>query len=128
MSDDSSRVARCELELRRTLGGLASVARSQPYYLDVTHPAANKAMVVRQLSHRLGIPLGEIAAVGDMPNDVLMFGLAGLSIAMGNACVEVQRCARRVTTSNEEEGFANAVDWYVLGEDHAVSRPDANPP
>jgi hydroxymethylpyrimidine pyrophosphatase-like HAD family hydrolase len=48
----------------------------------------------------------------------LMFGLGGLSIAMGNASLDVQRAARRVTTSNEEEGFANAVAWFVLGDDH----------
>jgi hydroxymethylpyrimidine pyrophosphatase-like HAD family hydrolase len=34
---------------------------------------------------------------------------------MGNASPEVQRCARHVTTSNDDEGFANAVDWFVLG-------------
>ncbi|MFC8256948.1 HAD family hydrolase [Streptomyces sp. NPDC057291] len=38
----------------------------------------------------------------------------GLSIAMGNASHEVQRAARRVTASNEEEGFANAVEQFIL--------------
>ena len=84
----------------------------------VTHPDANKGMVVRNLSRMLDVPLAEIATIGDMPNDVLMFGLGGLSIAMGNASLDVQRAARRVTTSNEEEGFANAVAWFVLGDDH----------
>ncbi len=49
-----------------------------------------------------------------MSNDVLMFAHSGLSIAMGNASHEVQRAARRVTTSNEEEGFANAVEQFIL--------------
>ncbi len=49
-----------------------------------------------------------------MPNDVLMFAHSGLSIAMGNAGPEVQRAARRVTSSNEEEGFATAVERFVL--------------
>jgi hydroxymethylpyrimidine pyrophosphatase-like HAD family hydrolase len=49
-----------------------------------------------------------------MPNDVLMFAHSGLSIAMGNAGPEVQRAARRVTASNEEEGFAKAVERFVL--------------
>jgi hydroxymethylpyrimidine pyrophosphatase-like HAD family hydrolase len=49
-----------------------------------------------------------------MPNDVLMFAHSGLSIAMGNASPEVKRCARRVTTSNSEEGFADAVDKFIL--------------
>ena len=41
-----------------------------------------------------------------MPNDVLMFGVGGMSIAMGNASAEVQRCARYVTKSNEDEAAA----------------------
>ncbi len=114
VSNDHDLVARCEAELREHIGQDASVARSQPYYLDVTHPDANKATVVRDLARRLDISPEHIAVIGDMPTDVLMFGLAGVSIAMGNASPEVQRCARYVTTSNEQEGFANAVERFVL--------------
>jgi Cof subfamily protein (haloacid dehalogenase superfamily)/beta-phosphoglucomutase family hydrolase len=115
VSDDRERVAACEAELRRRVGAHASAARSQPYYLDVTHPDANKGMVVRQASRHLGIPLEQIATLGDMPNDVLMFAVGGTSIAMGNASAEVQRAARHVTTANDDEGFANAITRFVLG-------------
>ncbi len=91
-----------------------SAARSQPYYADITHPDANKGRVVDYLSEHSGIPPGQIATIGDMPNDVLMFARSGLSIAMGNASPEVQRAARQVTTSNEDEGFANAVARFIL--------------
>ena len=100
--------------MRARIGSDASAARSQPYYLDVTHLDANKGSVLRDLARRLGIPPSSIAAIGDMPTDVLMFGVAGVSIAMGNASLEVKRCARFVTTSNEDEGFARAVERYVL--------------
>ena len=66
-------------------GDHVSAAQSQPYYLDVTHPDANKGGVVRYLSARYEHPAAEIATIGDMPNDVLMFAHSGLSIAMGNA-------------------------------------------
>jgi hypothetical protein len=115
VSDDQLRVARCEGELRRRIGAYASAARSQPYYLDVTHPDANKGVVVRTLARLIGVALEHVAAIGDMPNDVLMFGVAGTSIAMGNASPDVQRTARHVTTSNEEDGFARAVEMFVLG-------------
>ena len=115
VSDDLALVARCEVELRQRIGATASAARSQPYYLDVTHPEANKGVVVRRLSTMLEVPLEQIATIGDMPNDVLMFDVGGTSIAMGNASADVQRCARHVTTSNDDEGFANAVDWFILG-------------
>ncbi len=114
VSDDGPLVARCEAELRRRLGARASAARSQPYYLDVTHPDANKGMVVRFEARFLGVPLAQIATIGDMPNDVLMFGVGGTSIAMGNASPEVQHAARYVTTSNTEDGFAHAIDRFIL--------------
>jgi Cof subfamily protein (haloacid dehalogenase superfamily) len=114
VSDDLDAVAKCEAAARHEFGDHVSAARSQPYYLDVTHPEANKGGVVRRLSKDMGIPAAQIATVGDMPNDVLMFGLSGLSIAMGNASAEVQRAARRVTASNEEDGFALAVEKFVL--------------
>ena len=57
--------------------------------------------------------LDAIATIGDMPNDVLMFAHSGLGIVMGNASPEVQRAARRITTSKAEEGFATAVDRFI---------------
>ncbi len=114
VSDDHDLVARVEAEARERFGDHVSAARSQPYYLDVTHPRANKGSVVRSLTERYGIPAEEIATLGDMPNDVLMFAHSGLGIAMGNADPEVQRAARRVTTSNDDDGFARAVDRFIL--------------
>jgi Cof subfamily protein (haloacid dehalogenase superfamily) len=114
VSDDLDAVAHCEADTRREFGEHVSASRSQNYYLDVTHPRANKGAVVRRLSELLTVPTDEIATIGDMPNDVLMFALSGLSIAMGNASPDVQRAARRVTTSNADEGFANAVERFIL--------------
>lgn len=114
VSDDHDRVASATMAAHDAFGDHVSAARSQPYYLDVTHPEANKGGVVTYLSKQLKIPGSAIATIGDMPNDVLMFAHSGLSIAMGNADREVQRAARRVTTSNDAEGFANAVERFIL--------------
>jgi hydroxymethylpyrimidine pyrophosphatase-like HAD family hydrolase len=43
-----------------------------------------------------------------------MFEKSGLSIAMGNASPEVQAQANFVTASNQEEGFAMAVERFIL--------------
>jgi Cof subfamily protein (haloacid dehalogenase superfamily) len=115
VSDDFDAVERASRAARERFGDEVSASRSQPYYLDVTHPEANKGAVVRWLSRRYEIPTAQIATIGDMPNDVLMFAHSGLSIAMGNADREVQRAARRVTDSNERDGFASAVERWVLG-------------
>ena len=114
VSDDLDAVARASEAAHDKFGDHVAAARSQPYYLDVTHPDANKGAVAQYLSRKFSIPTESIATIGDMPNDVLMFAHSGLSIAMGNASLEVQRAARRVTTSNVDEGFATAVDRYIL--------------
>jgi Cof subfamily protein (haloacid dehalogenase superfamily) len=114
VSDDRELVARCEQDAQAVLGGDASAARSQPYYLDVTHPDANKGTVVATLAKLLAIPANEIATIGDMPNDVLMFRKSGLSIAMGNASPEVQAQANYATDSYNDEGFAKAMERFVL--------------
>ena len=82
--------------------------------LDVTHPLANKGQVVTTLSALLQIPSTQIATIGDMPNDMLMFAQSRISIAMGNARPEVQRAARFVTKTNTEDGFALAMERFVL--------------
>ena len=129
VSDDLRGVARCEKALQERFAGSIqcarsspgrrtrpsiSAARSQPYYLDVTHPDANKGKVVEELSRMLAIPAQEIATMGDMPNDVAMFLKAGVSIAMGQASAEVQGAATYVTGSSEEEGFASAIERFIL--------------
>jgi len=116
VSDDYEAVARCEKDVQQACGAHVSAARSQPYYLDVTHPNANKGEVVTIASELLKISPDEIATIGDMPNDVLMFRKSGVSIAMGNANSEVQKSATFVTASNEEEGFAKAVEEFILPE------------
>jgi Cof subfamily protein (haloacid dehalogenase superfamily) len=120
ISDDLEAVARCESETQKAFAQQVSAARSQSYYLDVTHPSANKGAVVTWMSSFLHISAEHIATMGDQPNDVLMFAKSGLSIAMANASHEVQQDATHVTTSNEAEGFANAVERFIL--------PTANTP
>jgi Cof subfamily protein (haloacid dehalogenase superfamily) len=114
VSDDLEAVAKCEKKVREELGNHVSAARSQPYYLDVTHPAANKGSVVDLLAAIYLLSKSSIATIGDMPNDVLMFNNSGMSIAMGNASKEVQAEANFVTDSNEEEGFAHAIEKFIL--------------
>jgi Cof subfamily protein (haloacid dehalogenase superfamily) len=114
VSDDLDKVAACEKLAQQKLGDRASAARSQPYYLDVTNPEANKGGVVLMLAKLRNIRPEEIATIGDMPNDVLMFKKSGLSIAMGNSSDEVKSQASEVTDSNQDEGFAKAVRKFIL--------------
>lgn len=114
ISDDLDRVAAGVKAVGTVLGDKASATRSQPYYLDVTHPKANKGTVVAILSSLLDVPPAQIATIGDMSNDVLMFKKSGLSIAMGNASDEVKGEATAVTDSNENDGFVKAIRNFIL--------------
>jgi Cof subfamily protein (haloacid dehalogenase superfamily) len=114
VSDDFALLARCEGAIQGLLARDASVVRSQPYYLDITHPLANKGEAVRTLTAQLDIPAAEIATIGDGGNDIAMFAESGFSIAMGNASPEVKARAQCVTGSNEEDGFAAAMDRFIL--------------
>ncbi|GBR08988.1 Cof-type HAD-IIB family hydrolase [Acetobacter oeni] len=116
VSDDQDAMKRLEAETRKALGNSAFAALSQPYYLDVTHRDANKGGVVRTLSRLLDIPASQIATLGDQPNDVPMFEVSGLSVAMGQANDTVKAKASHVTESCEDEGFAIAIERYVLGD------------
>ena len=114
VSDDHDAVEQATTAVHDKFGDHVTAAQSQPYYLDVTHPKANKGEVAQYLAAKYRIEPEDIATIGDQPNDVLMFAHSGLSIAMGQSSPEVKRAARRVTTSNEEEGFANAVYKFIL--------------
>jgi Cof subfamily protein (haloacid dehalogenase superfamily) len=114
VSDDTDAVTKAAMAVHDRFGDHVTAAASQPYYLDVTHPMANKGAVVKYLRDQYQIDEADIATIGDQANDVLMFAHSGLSIAMGNATPEVKRAARRVTTSNKDEGFANAVHRFIV--------------
>src|SRR6266852_558550 len=119
VSEDFDLLTKLEQDARAILAGEATVARSQPYYVDFTHPFANKGAALTELAKLLAIPAAEIAVIGDGDNDVAMFERSGLSIAMGNASPQVQQAADFVTDTNREEGFANAVERFILGGDRS---------
>lgn len=115
VSDDHEALARAEREMPGLGCKSISATRSSEYYLDVTMAKANKGAVVEVLSEALNIPAAEITTIGDMITDTLMFRKSGVSIAMGNAFDDVKAQATFVTKSNSQDGFAFAMDTYVLG-------------
>ncbi|WP_246495016.1 Cof-type HAD-IIB family hydrolase [Ameyamaea chiangmaiensis] len=113
-STDYPLLERMEIEIGAMLEGQASVHRSSDYYLDITHPDANKGYAACALAARLGLDISEVACIGDMSNDIPMLKVAGLAIAMGNAPETVKSHAHFVTASNEHNGWARAMEQIVL--------------
>jgi len=115
VSDNHDAVAKAEADLAKNGNPTISGTRSSPYYLDVTDARANKGEVVLRISEMLQVPTEQIATIGDMTTDTFMFRKSGVSIAMGNAFDDVKAQAKFVTKTNEENGFAYAMDNFVLG-------------
>ena len=115
-SHDHPHLARCETALQAKLGTSASATRSQSYYLDVTHPDALKGNGLAGLARLLGLETAAVMSLGDAPNDVTMLQRAGFSVAMGNASDAVKAQATAVTDDCDSEGFAKAIERYVLAD------------
>lgn len=114
VSDDHDAVARGSAAAHERFGDHVAAAASQPYYLDVTHPEADKGHAVRVLCQVIGVTPEATAVIGDQANDIAMFDVAGLAVAMGQASAEVKASAALVTDANTADGFAHAVDRFIL--------------
>ena len=114
VSEDHERLRQCEIEMQAALGEGAAASRSQPYYLDITHPQANKGNSVRSMAALMDVPIAEVAVIGDNYNDLAMFAQSDFAIAMGNAPDDVKKKARFVTGTNDADGLAEAIHTYIL--------------
>lgn len=114
VSSDHEMLAGLEADVATALGDGAEVARSQPYYLDVTAPTANKGDGIAALAATLDVPLCDVAVIGDQYNDLPMFRRAGLSIAMGQGPEDVRKAAMHVTRGNDADGVAQAIETILL--------------
>jgi Cof subfamily protein (haloacid dehalogenase superfamily) len=119
-SPDPDLLKRAGDALSPRLSSDARASLSQTYYLDVTHAKANKGSALRAIAAYEGLTLDQMAAIGDMSNDLAMLEIAGFAIAMGNAPDTVKAAVDAVTDSNRDDGFAKAVTNFVLPRAAAV--------
>ena len=110
VSDDFARLAAIERRRARVSRRVPRWYARRPIISIALRPGIDKGLAVRELAETIGVPLNEIVTLGDMENDVPMFRQAGFSIAMGNASDAVKGEARETTLSNDEDGFAAAVE------------------
>jgi Cof subfamily protein (haloacid dehalogenase superfamily) len=116
---DQERLLEMEKDLKHIYGSSLHITRSKPYYLEIMNPRANKALALKTLAEHFGIQQREVMALGDSYNDMEMIKWAGLGVAMGNAPAEVKRVADFVTASNDEDGVAQALQYWILGKEQS---------
>ena len=83
---------------------------------DISKAGCTKKSGVYKLAKKLNIKQEEIIVIGDGGNDLPMFDVAGLKIAMANAEDYIKEKADFVTTSNNESGVANAIKKVIFDE------------
>ena len=87
---------------------------SMPFNIEVNAPAATKGQCLMSLCRILGVEPKDSMALGDGTNDLDMLELSGIGVAMANAAPPLLKAADYVTLSNNEAGFARAVERFVL--------------
>ena len=123
VSDKEKALIGLEQHCEKRLAGTLDAFRSEPYFLEVVPCGVNKANTLGALLEHLGVTREEVIAVGDGVYDVTMLQLAGMGVAMGHSQDSVKVCADYVTTSNEEDGVALAVEKLILAEVRAAEVP-----
>ena len=75
---------------------------------EINERDTTKGSAIELLLAHLGIDAADAVAVGDSWNDIEMFEVCGVAVAMGNAHPELKALADFVTTDVLDDGIANA--------------------
>ncbi|WP_194410292.1 Cof-type HAD-IIB family hydrolase [Microbacterium cremeum] len=76
---------------------------------EISERDTTKGSAIELLLAHLGLDAADAVAVGDSWNDVEMFQVCGVSVAMGNAHAELKELADLTTTDVLDDGVANAL-------------------
>jgi hydroxymethylpyrimidine pyrophosphatase-like HAD family hydrolase len=82
--------------------------------VQVTDIGSNKYHAIEALRSLLHSNKMETLAIGDSHNDIPLFMNAGIRVAMGNAVDELKQRADHVVGTIEADGFAEAMQKFVL--------------
>ena len=94
--------------------GTLSVSTSMPCNIEINDAHANKGEAIASLTAYLGLPMAATMAIGDGLNDRSMIKMAGIGVAMANACPEILALADEVTASCDEDGAALAIERHCV--------------
>ena len=80
------------------------------FYTEISSKNTDKWYALEYLMKKLKIKKEEIVTIGDNMNDKKMIEEAGLGIVMGQSSPLIKEIANEITTTNEEDGVAIALD------------------
>ena len=102
-----------EMALREKYEGIASVYRSEAFFIEVMPENVDKASSLDRMLESLGMTRENAICCGDGFNDISMIKYAGLGVAMGNAKPEVKAAADYVTATNDEDGLVEVMNKFI---------------
>ncbi|MDD3902594.1 MAG: Cof-type HAD-IIB family hydrolase [Sphaerochaeta sp.] len=111
---DPLRLQVAQKELQTALGNLADVSFSEPYFMEITAKGVQKASSLDVLLELLKTSREHLMVIGDGLNDIPMLDIASMAVVMDNASEDVKAHAKDITTSNDEEGVALAIEKHIL--------------
>ncbi len=111
---DTGVLSSLRAELTERFAGQLEVSSSWATNIEIGKAGISKGYAVGRLAEIFRIPREEVMTLGDHDNDVSMLRYAGYSVAMGNACEAAKAAARYETDTNGDEGFAKALERFVL--------------
>jgi Cof subfamily protein (haloacid dehalogenase superfamily) len=111
---EPSLLAKARQDLLPLVGEKADLGFSDPFFMEITAKGVQKASSLHVLLGLLNRRAEELMVIGDGLNDVPMFSIAGLAVAMANASDEVKSHAHALTASNDEDGVAKAIEEHIL--------------
>lgn len=90
-----------------------NVVRSSDIFLEFLNKNNDKGLALKWLADYLNINIKDTMAIGDASNDLGMIKMAGVGVAMQNACEQIKNAATYVTASCEDSGVGKAIDHFL---------------
>ncbi len=113
MTAPPEKAERLERELQEKLGNVASIYRSEPYFIEIMPQNVTKASALERILEALGMKRENMICCGDGFNDIAMIQYAGIGVAMGNAQPAVKEAADYITATNDQDGVVEVIRKFM---------------
>lgn len=116
MTATIDRAPAIEAELREKYKEVASVYRSEPFFIEVMPKDVDKATSLDRMLANIGMSREDAICCGDGFNDISMIQYAGIGVAMGNAQEAVKEVADYVAATNDHDGLVEVIEKFILNQ------------
>lgn len=84
------------------------------YFGNAVTRTVSKGGALREVADYLGVSVEQVLVIGDSYNDMGIFKVAGMSVAMGHAPDSLKELADWIAPTVDENGVAVAIERFIL--------------